>query len=74
MGFQDYCDYYYQPQIVDDTITAPRFAQPYPPTFAPVNPLPYSPDPNVALLLLRVQHLEEELSKIKEYLKGDDGR
>lgn len=62
MGFQDYCDYYYQPQIVDDTTTAPRFAQ------------PDSPDPSIALLLLRVQHLEEELSKIKEYLKGDDGR
>ena len=68
-------DYTYQPLIVDDTTTFPRFAQPYPPTFAQGNPtLPYSPDPNIALLLSRVQHLEEELSKIKEYLKGDDGR
>lgn len=69
-------NYTTDPWIVDDTTTTPRFAQPYPPTFAPVNPvpLPYSPDPNIALLLSRVQHLEEELSKIKEYLKGDDGR
>lgn len=79
MGFQDFYKKFY---TNTDTSTTPQGDWTYTPTLNEYyNPntngvetpptIIYVTDP---VLIARVAKLEEEISSIKEYLKGDDGR